>query len=428
MKHYIVIILLVFLSKYSLALDIEEAIESTISNNAKVKIALEKLEESKELLVYSKGEKLPTITSTISGNYLSEERKNSKITTTPETFTDTYKITISQNLYDGGYNNLEIERSEILIKNELIKFKSTIQELVLDAIEGYLKVVNYEKSLEATKKNYDSVLKAYDETKTRFNLGSATLYDLQSGEASFASAKTNLYAAEQNLLISQKSFKRIVGLSPNNLEDFIDIEKSLSLESLTNNVLDNNLDIKLIQNEIANKKILLLKEKKLKLPSLDLSASGSHSNSDRLEPGSENTNGSISLTLKIPLYKKGQDNSNIRKYVSQIAQSEIKLDDETENIKILISNIYKDFKISEYRIKSNLIIVKSINTALKSLNAEYKIGTKSISDLVDQEEKLLNANVDLLNSQRDLLLNYFKLKSLDASLINLFDKYLPSIN
>ena len=57
-----------------------------------------------------------------------------------------------------------------------------------------------------------------------------------------------------------------------------------------------------------------------------------------------------------------------------------------------------------------------------------KLGTKTIKDLVEEEEKLLNANVNFLNSKKDYLLNYFKIKSLDGSLIKLFDKYLPSIN
>ena len=85
---------------------------------------------------------------------------------------------LTQNIYDFGLNNLEIERSKILFNNELINLNLTIQDLILDAINGYLTVINYEKSLEANKKNYDSVSQALEETKTRFNLGSATLYDL----------------------------------------------------------------------------------------------------------------------------------------------------------------------------------------------------------------------------------------------------------
>ena len=77
--------------------------------------------------------------------------------------------------------------------------------------------------------------------------------------------------------------------------------------------------------------------------------------------------------------------------------------------------------------ESNLVVIKSIKTSLISLKEEYEIGTKSITDLIEEEEKLLNANVNFQNSRKDYLLNYFKIKSLDGSLISLFDKYLPII-
>ena len=91
-------------------------------------------------------------------------------------------------------------------------------------------------------------------------------------------------------------------------------------------------------------------------------------------------------------------------------------------------NTYKDFKISESNMLSNQIVIKSIETSLNSLKEEYNIGTKTITDLVNEEEKLLKANVNYLNSKKDFLTNYFKLKSLDGSLIKLFEHYIPATN
>ena len=427
-KNIFSFLVIYLLSSYCYSINIDTAIKSTIENNPKVKIALEKINESRELISYSSGNKLPTITSSIEGTYSNADKKTNSISSTPETFTDSYKLSVIQNIYDSGFNNLEIERSKILYNNELINFKSSIQDLILDAINGYLTVINYEKSLEATQKNYDSVLKAFEETKTRFDLGSATLYDIQNAEASFAISKTNLFESEQNLEISKKTFDRIVGLKAINLVDIINIDTSVNLNVILENALKNNLQILLIKNNIKNKEILILKEKKSKLPSLDISGTALYSNGGRIEDGTEQTSASVSLTLTVPLFKKGQDDSNIRKFKSQMLQDEISLMDFKDDLQILISNAYKDFKVNESKMKSNLIIIKSIETSLKSLKAEYSIGTKTINDLIDEEEKLLNANFNYLNSKKDYLLNYFNIKSLDGSLIQLFEKYLPSAN
>ena len=428
MKIFLQILFFIFLSSNLNALNIDEAIKSTILNNPKVKIAIEKLTESKELMSYAYGSKKPTLTSTISGTYANADKNTSTASTTPETLTDKYQLTLSQNLYDAGYNELEIARSKILFNDEVIQFKITLQSLILEAIEGYLTVINYEKSLEANQKNYDSVSKAFEETKTRFDLGSATLYDLQNAEASFAIASSNLFAAEQNVQISNKSFKRVVGLQAINLEDQLNINNLVNLSNTIETAMDQNLNLLLAKSDIENKKILLLKEKKSKKPSLDISGTAEYSDSGRVDSGTELTQGSVALTLTIPLYQKDQDNSNIRKYHSQILQSEIYLEDFREGIQIQIYNIYKDFKISESNMSTNQIVIQSIETSLNSLKEEYNIGTKTITDLVNEEEKLLNANVNYLNSKKNYLTNYFKLKSLDGSLIKMFEHYIPVTN
>ena len=428
MKIFLQILFFIFLASNLNALNIDEAIKSTILNNPKVKIAIEKLTESKELMSYAYGSKKPTLTSTISGTYANADKNTSTASTTPETLTDKYQLTVSQNLYDAGYNELEIARSKILFNDEVIQFKITLQNLILEAIEGYLTVINYEKSLEANQKNYDSVSKAFEETKTRFDIGSATLYDLQNAEASFAIASSNLFAAEQNVQISNKSFKRVVGLQAINLEDVLNINNLVNLSNTIETAMDQNLNLLLAINDIENKKILLLKEKKSKKPNLDISGTAEYSDSGRVDSGTKLTQGSVALTLTIPLYQKDQDNSNIRKYYSQILQSEIYLEDFREDIQIQIYHTYKDFKISESNMSTNQIVIKSIETSLNSLNEEYNIGTKTITDLVNEEEKLLNANVNYLNSKKNFITNYFKLKSLDGSLIKLFEHYIPATN
>ena len=424
----ILLFFLIFFISPVYSLDINQSVRSTIENNTKVKIAFEKLKESKELIENAYGQKLPSVTSTISGTYSKAEKQTSTSSTTPETFTDSYKLTITQNLYDGGLNNLEIDRSKILYNNEILNFKNTVQDLILSAIEGYLTVINYHKSLEVNKKNYDSVLKVLEETKTRFNLGSATLYELQNSESSFIESKANLFSANQNLIIGKKTFKRIVGLNAIKLEDVVKIDTQIQLKDIEDYALDNNLSLQLIKNDIKNKEILLIQEKKKKKPNLDLTGTAEYSDSDRIDAGTETTKGTLALTLTIPIFQQGIDNSNIRKYQSQILQSELNLQDNQDNLLILISNTYKNFKVNESKMEVYQFKINASETALLSLKQEYSIGTKTISDFVEEEEKLLQAKVNFFNSKKDYLIAYFTIKSLEGTLLKNFQEYLPKLN
>ena len=48
--------------------------------------------------------------------------------------------------------------------------------------------------------------------------------------------------------------------------------------------------------------------------------------------------------------------------------------------------------------------------------------------LYEEEENLLLTTVDYLDSKKDYLINYFKIKSLEGTLLNTFENYLPAIN
>ena len=125
----IIIFIIILLTKTSLSLTINETVKSTIENNKKVKIALEKLNESKEIIETAVGKKLPVVTGTISGTYSNSDTKTVTASTTPETFTDKYKISATQNLLDGGKKDLEIQKAKLLFNNEMLSFYKTIQNL-----------------------------------------------------------------------------------------------------------------------------------------------------------------------------------------------------------------------------------------------------------------------------------------------------------
>ena len=428
MRLFILLLLLIY-SKSIFALSIDDSVKSTIANNLKVKIAFEKLNESKETIEVAIGKKLPTVTGTISSTYRNRDTTSAAgVSTTPETFTDKYKISITQNLYDGGEKSLEIERSKIIYENAVINFYKTVQDLSLTAVEGYLTVINYEKSLEASKKNFDSVSRFLEEVKLKYELGSATITELKNAESAFSIAETNLFSAEQNYKVSLKTFKSIVGKEAINLEDYINIEEDLNFDNILSEVYKNNFNILIAQNNIKIKELDLSKEKGSNRPTLDITASTEYSDGSRIDAGSENTNATIGLTLTIPIFQQNIDKSDIRKINSQILQTEIELEDLKESLNIEVSNYYKNYLVSKSNLNTSLLTIEYANTLLESTQEEYNLGTKSITDLIEAETNLLNVNVEYFNANKNYLINYFNLLALDGSLIKLFEEYLPSYN
>ena len=425
----LILSLLLFYSKTLFSLTIDDTVKSTITNNLKVKIAFEKLNESKEAIEVAIGKKLPIITGTISGTYNNNETTSAVgITTTPETFTDKYKISITQNIYDFGEKNFEINKSKLIYENDIINFYKTVQDLSLTAIEGYLTVINYQKSLEASKKNYDSVLRFLEEIRLKYELGSSSITDLKNAESAFAIAETNLFTSEQNYEVSLKTFKSIVGKEAINLEDYVEIKKNLSFNNVLSNVYENNFNLLIAKNNIKIKKIDLSIEKSSNRPSLDITASTEYSDASRIDDGSENTNATIGLTLTIPIFNQNIDKSDIRKINTQILRTQIEYEDLKDSLNIDTSNYFKNYLVSQSNLKTSLLTIDYATTLLESTQEEYNLGTKSITDLIDAETNLLNKKVEYFNANQEFLINYFNLLALDGSLIKLFEEYLPNYN
>ena len=126
--------------------------------------------------------------------------------------------------------------------------------------------------------------------------------------------------------------------------------------------------------------------------------------------------------------KQNLDNSNIRKYQSQILQSELSYQDLIADLEIQSLNLYKNYLISKANIKSNLIRIQSIETSLETIREEYMIGTKTSTDLIEIESELLSVNVNYFDARKDFILNYFQIKALEGSLIDLFENYLTDSN
>ena len=167
-----ILLLIMFFYSYSLnALNVKETIRNTIKNNINIKIALEEIRESEELIKSSLTNYKPDVSITLNQKKITTEKTTATSSSTVNKFEDSYSFVVKQNLYRGGRNKLELEKSKILFDKQIETFYSTLNNLILQAIDGYLTVQLYAKSLEVIEKNYQVVEQVYIDTLNSKELG-----------------------------------------------------------------------------------------------------------------------------------------------------------------------------------------------------------------------------------------------------------------
>ena len=408
------------------SLDIDETIKSTVENNIKIKIGLEEINESQELIESAYGNYKPDISLKLTEKQSTTETTTSTSTSTTNKLADTYSLTITQNLYDGGNNNLEVKKSKILFNKQIENFYITLNQLILSAIEGYLTVQLYEQSLEVTKKNYEVIKQLYEDTLSKKKLGISTLSDLKYAESSYEIAKSNLLISQGDLEIGKKTFKQIVGLEPLNLKKFINLEKHFNYKDLFDNAIKYNHDFKILiyDYDVAQLELQIIKNDKL--PTLDLTGEVAYNDSVSTKD-TKTTSGSISASLSVPIYQQGIENSNIRKYESRLIQSGYRIDDKKEDIKLKASILIKNYNIYKSQLQSSKVQIEANKINLEVIEKEYGAGIKTFANLIDQEEKLLDAYLYSLNKNKDLIITYFEILALEGKLVEIFSDFLPEL-
>tara|TARA_Y100000590_G_scaffold468610_1_gene652092 strand:+ start:864 stop:2147 length:1284 start_codon:yes stop_codon:yes gene_type:complete len=425
-KFLLLIISILFYNFSIYAITVEDTIKSTVEKNTTVKLGLEKINESKELIESSLGNFRPDINLTLTEKKSSTETITGTTTTNTTKLEDTYQLVIKQNLYKGGRNTLELQKSKIQFDNQVLIFYNDINNLIIQAIDGYLTFQVNKKSLDFNKKNLELLEKFYFDKKKEKSLGIATELDLKNAKASYEIAQSNLIISEGNLEIGKKTFKRVAGLNPINLKDIVNIYTLNNFDEILNNILKNNHELKILKNDYEIAKIQLDIHKKIKLPTLDLTGTISY-NDDVAAEGTESNSGSLSAQLSIPIFQQGIENSDIRKYQSQLIQSQLKIDDKIDELKLTASILFNNYTINKSLLESSSSLIDANQTSLELVKIEYKNGIRKFNDVIEQEENLLDAQLDQFNYNKELLLAYFNILLLQGLLIEEFNEYLPKI-
>ena len=246
-------------------------------------------------------------------------------------------------------------------------------------------------------------------TKEQFDIGEVTLTDVSIAEARHLLAQSELIESEKNVNTLSAKFNYIFGANPNKPNIILDykqinLEESLIEKSSQKNnprLNDIKYQIKSIRNEIE-------KIKRKRLPTVKLEGEA-YINEGYFKFDSKREVLSAFATVDIPLYQSGSASSKIRETRSKLLSQQLllkKIKDEISynliSSKSLFDNSLSKIAAYEKQIKSN-------NIYLDGLKQEMQLGERTMLDLLDGEQELLQSELDLALSFKDLFIAYYQI-------------------
>ena len=143
----------------------------------------------------------------------------------------------------------------------------------------------------------------------------------------------------------------------------------------------------------------------------------------------EYENYKMELNLKFPLYSGGYNYSNIRQKKKEALQNSKIHDHTIKNTLKEVEILWIEFKSLESQILSIEAAINANEMALDGVKKENEVGSRTLLDVLDTEQDLLEEKVELIKAKRDkfqtifsLIANMGKLSAYELNLdVNIYD-------
>jgi outer membrane protein len=320
-------------------------------------------------------------------------------------------LTLSQSLYSGGQTLAAIGSAENSVLAGRAELAGVEQTVLLDAVNAYVNVFREQAVLELRINNEQVLKRQLEATTDRFQVGEITRTDVHQAEARLAKATADRIQAEGNLVSARASYRNVIGEAPGQLiRPKINLNLPTSAgESIKLAVAQNPSVVNAEYKERASQDDIQGVRGEL-LPSVDLSGTASRSLNSSSE-GTRTDNYTAKVTLSVPLYQSGSVYSRLRSARQTASQKRRQIDAARRSATETAARAWETLQTSRARIQSFEAQIKASEVALEGVQREASVGSRTVLDVLDAEQELLDAKVSIVSAQRDEAVAVFELKS-----------------
>ncbi|SCA54912.1 Outer membrane protein [Candidatus Terasakiella magnetica] len=319
-------------------------------------------------------------------------------------------FSVTQPLFRGFQTLSAVDEAEATIKAERWRLIEEEQGILLNTVTAYSNVVRDLAVLELNKNNEAVLLRQLEATKDRFEVGELTRTDVSQAEARYAKSTADRIQSEADLESSRANYYSLVGEMPTavatpsvpsnlptSVDETIAAAKKNNPEFLAS-VYDEEAAIENI-DEMAGKL----------LPELNLVAS-SETSLEASSIGGRSDTAKIGLTLSVPFYQKGTVYSQVREAKQTAAEKRMDMEQARRDAIESGHSGWEEYVAAKARIQSFLSQIRAAEVALDGVQREAAVGSRTVLDVLDAEQELLDAKVSLVRAERDQLVAAYELK------------------
>jgi outer membrane protein len=326
-------------------------------------------------------------------------------------------VDLSYPLFNGGGIKNSIRAAKTRVEAGRATLRAVEGDVFTEAVSAYMDVIR-DRAITELNENQVRVLDTnLQATKDRFEIGDLTRTDVAQSEARLSLARANLETAGARQAASEENYRRVTGNQPGDLAPPPPLPPlPTTPEQAVQIALVNNPDVIAIQRQAEAAGMDVRVARSDRLPTVSAIGSGRYTDylgtaDDQFGPNAANstTATGVGVQANIPLYQGGLPAARIRQ--AQAIEGQV-MEQVVGTQRLVVSNTrsaFAAYEAAQSAIKSNEVAVKANELALEGAHAEREVGTRTVLDVLNAEQELLNAQVALVTAKHDAYVAGFQL-------------------
>jgi adhesin transport system outer membrane protein len=417
---------------YAQPITVKEAAQEAVLRNPEVQAKWHAFKEATENVGIARGRYYPSLD--LNAGIFREWQDDPGSNNETDFTSDGVELRLNQILFDGFFTKYDVKRLNYAQRVRYYELLDASETAALEAMRAYKDVLRNRETFRITKDNYVQHRAVYEQIQRKVKLGVGRGVDLDQATGRLALAESNLQTAINNLQDVTARYQRVVGaLPPAEMAPLPKLEKEVPAK--TSDALRKAYEFNPALTAANENIVSALADVEVKrapyYPRFDLQASQFWGHDqDGIEGSYDDAR--IGVAMNWNFFRGGSDKSAEKAAVERVNVAKDLRDKVCRDVRQTLTIAHTDISGIGKQLKFLEQHVLSQEKARDAYRKQFDIGQRTLLDLLDSENELLDARIAYMaakfeydqayaRSQASMgtLLSSLGLQRLDAP--NLFD-------
>ncbi len=389
---------------------LREALAAAYNSNPELQAERAALRAIDEGVARARSGFLPTLTGV--GNITRQNTVSESAGTQLFDFTATskfYQARADQSLFRGFQDVFSIKQAKSLVMAGRAQLRATEQRILLDAVAVYMNTLRDESVLALNQNNVQVLERQLQASHDRFRVGEITRTDVAQSEARLAGSVSQRITAEANLATARSNYSRVIGQLPGTLEQPpelpglpVSIDEAWAIASQENPSISLAIYGERAAVQNVRRSMGALAPTVVGFATLSRSTGSNPSVNTGTTVDFLTDLKTFGVQIRVPLYQGGAVYSDIRRAKQTQSQRLLDIITAERQVRSDARTGFEIYRAAKSSIVSNQSQVKANEIALNGVRQEASVGQRTTLDVLDAEQELLDARVNLVRAERNL--------------------------